>query len=166
MPVAYLSLFQNTPYNTSLQPQNPNLSLSGKKNWFFDPGIPILKIDHAGNPLLGLFLSDRYLLNGLIKKKTKIKNTPETIYGVACLISKMVQIRSRRKKKFSKIFWLAEILLKIRGLNRPMLYGCLFCPQYTPFCVKTYRVIHRRNEKFLIYKTGYLELEKTSLISK
>merc|ERR1712115_516175 len=74
LPVAHPSKFQNMHCNTSLQPQNPNLSNSEKKKKFF--------------------------FKGIIKKKTKIKKPPETFYGVAFLICKMAQIRSQRKKNF------------------------------------------------------------------
>ena len=100
MPIAHPSKLQNITCNTSLQPQNPNLSLSEKKKKVFFPGNSHSKNRSRGESPFGLFLSDRYLLNGLIKKKTKIKKPPETFYGVAFLILKMAQIRSPRKKNF------------------------------------------------------------------
>ena len=84
--------------NTSLQPQNPNLSNSEKKKKVFFSGNSHSKIRSRGESPFGLFLSNRYLLKGVIKKKTKIKKPPETFYGVAFLILKMAQIRSQRKK--------------------------------------------------------------------
>ena len=100
MPVAHPSKFQNILCNISLQPQNPNLSISKKKKKGFFPGNSLSKNRSRWESPFGLFLSDRYLLNGVIKKKTKIKKPPETFYGVAFLILKMAQIRSPRKKKF------------------------------------------------------------------
>ena len=99
MPVAHPSKFQNILCNISLQPQNPNLSISKKKKKGFFPGNSLSKNRSRWESPFGLFLSDRYLLNGVIKKKTKIKKPPETFYGVAFLILKMAQIRSPRKKK-------------------------------------------------------------------
>ena len=86
--------------NTSLQPQNPNLSNSEKKKKVFFSGNSHSKNRSRRESPFGLFLSNRYLLNGVIKKKTKIKKPPETFYGVAFLILKMAQIRSPRKKNF------------------------------------------------------------------
>ena len=98
MPVAHPSKLQNIACNTSLQPQNPNLSISKKKKKGFFPGNSLSKNRSRWESPFGLFLSDRYLLNGVKKKKTKIKKPPETFYGVAFLILKMAQIRSPRKK--------------------------------------------------------------------
>ena len=61
--------------NTSLQPQNPNLSLSEKKKKVFFPGNSHSKNRSRGESPFGLFLSNRYLLNGVIKKKNKNKKT-------------------------------------------------------------------------------------------
>ena len=103
------------PCNTSLQPQNPNLSLSEKKKKVFFSGNSHSKNRSRGESPFGLFLSNRYLLNGLIKKKTKIKKPPETFYGVAFLILKMAQIRSQRKKKCFDIFLVGQNFTKKWG---------------------------------------------------
>ena len=71
-----------------------------KKKKAFFPGNSLSINRSRWESPFGLFLSDRYLLNGVIKKKTKIKKPPETFYGVAFLILKMAQIRSPRKKIF------------------------------------------------------------------
>ena len=114
---------------------------------------------------LGLFLSNRYLLNGLKKIKNK-KTFRDLLWCGLSNIENGANSFTAKKNFFFCIFQAGRNFSKNWGPDNPMLSGCLFCPQYTFFCVQTYLMIHRKNGKFIILKTGYLKLEKLSFISE